>query len=302
MDGTNTAWPGATPISSNAFEHLLLDYADAAHKCAQHWASAEDDALKIHLGSRLRSHDAALRSALAAAERRAEEAEANLATATWTPSDDRVMELLVAEKDLASERAARESWERECNVANAERIRLHNEAENLSERLHQFEAAGFPDVATVLDRVETERAARERAEARLRETEVWHKAAVRERDLMREQMDEILRYEDIETPGPDENVASVVLAALEHLREARERAERERDEAALLVSALRARIPSMAPVSEVTRLESRLSRAVEALRVLLAAFLVLHRAYGTGDAEQWPEVQIARAVLAEVGK
>ena len=65
---------------------------------------------------------------------------------------------------FASERAARESWEREFNVANAERIRLHNEAENLAERLGQFEAAGCPNVATVLDRVETERAAREKAE------------------------------------------------------------------------------------------------------------------------------------------
>ena len=68
------------------------------------------------------------------------------------------------EAKLASERAARESWEREFNVANAERIRLHNEAENLAERLGQFEAAGCPNVATVLDRVETERAAREKAE------------------------------------------------------------------------------------------------------------------------------------------
>ena len=49
-------------LSGAAFEHLVLDYADSAHKCAQHWASAEDDALKVHLGSLLRSHDAALRS------------------------------------------------------------------------------------------------------------------------------------------------------------------------------------------------------------------------------------------------
>jgi len=49
-------------LSGAAFEYLVLDYADAAHKCAQHWASAEDDALKAHLGSRLRAHDAALRA------------------------------------------------------------------------------------------------------------------------------------------------------------------------------------------------------------------------------------------------
>ena len=49
-------------LSSVAHEHLILDYADAAHKCAQHWASAEDDALKVHLGSLLRAHDAALRA------------------------------------------------------------------------------------------------------------------------------------------------------------------------------------------------------------------------------------------------
>lgn len=71
---------------------------------------------------------------------------------------------------LASERAARESWEREFNVANAERIRLHNEVESLAERIGQFEAAGFPNVATVLDRVETERAARVAAERGLAET------------------------------------------------------------------------------------------------------------------------------------
>ena len=105
-----------------------------------------------------------LRDALARSESARREAEENLAAATWTPSDYRVMELLVAEQELASERVSRESWEREANTANAERIRLHNEAENLSERLHQFEAAGFPNVATVLDRVEAERAARERAE------------------------------------------------------------------------------------------------------------------------------------------
>ena len=132
------------------------------------------------------SSTAALRAALAAAERRAEEAEKSRDVAvaqvagrpTWDDlqfATDQVnaAELKAegerefrrrAESSLASERAARESWEREFNVANAERIRLHNEAENLSERLHQFEAAGFPNVATVLDRVEAERAARERAE------------------------------------------------------------------------------------------------------------------------------------------
>ena len=54
-----------------------------------------------------------LRDALARSESARREAEENLATATWTPSDDRVMELLVAEQELASERAARERAERE---------------------------------------------------------------------------------------------------------------------------------------------------------------------------------------------
>ena len=81
-----------------------------------------------------------------------------------TQRDAAKEQAFVAEKALASERAARESWERESNVANTERIRLHNEVENLVERIGQFEAAGFPNVATVLDRVESERAAREAAE------------------------------------------------------------------------------------------------------------------------------------------
>ena len=67
----------------------------------------------------------------------------------------------------ASERAARETWEHEFSVANMERLRLHNEVENLAERLGQFEAAGFPSVSVVLDRVESERAAREKVEAML---------------------------------------------------------------------------------------------------------------------------------------
>ena len=299
---------------------------------------------------------AALLDRLAAAERRAEEAEENPGRVwhEWRKRVERVFTVFAhevmpiaeaddhrkdpevvlpyleawferlneAENALASERAARESWEREFHVANAERIRLHNEAENFSERLGQFEAAGFPNVATVLDRVETERAARERAEARLRETEVWHKAAVRERDLMREQMDEILRYEDIETPGPDENVASVVLAALEHLREARERAERERDEAREEIarhprrctvdnkcepcrSEERAWEQADAAEARAEKAESSLSRAVEALLALKkeASWLgashphLAHYYYINGAT--WDQI---KAVLAEVGK
>ena len=241
------------------------------------------------------SRFAEMEQKLAAAERRAEEAEANLATATWTPSDDRVMELLVAEQELASERAAREAWEREVNAANAERIRLHNEAEDLSERLGQFEAAGFPDVASVLDRVETERAAREKAEFRLRETEGWHRAAVRERDLMREQMDEILGYEDIETPGPDENVASVVLAAMEHLREAREKAER---------AAQTWRELCDHRASDLDKQEALLARAEAALREIEAK--IGH--FADMDVPDFPlaliplAARIARAYFAEAGR
>ena len=89
------------------------------------------------------------------------------------------------ESALASERAASESWEREFNVANTERLRLHDEVENLAERISQFEAAGFPNVATVLDRVETERAARERAE--------------RERDAYRHEWNVSSRQQGAET-------------------------------------------------------------------------------------------------------
>lgn len=50
--------------------------------------------------------------------------------------------------------------------------------------------------------------------------------------------------------------------------------------------------------------ESRAARLREALEHLLKAFLMLHRACGTGSAEQWPEVEDARAALAaeEEGK
>ena len=207
-----------------------------------------------------------------------------------------------AENALASERAARESWEREFNVANAERIRLHNEAENFSERLGQFEAAGFPNVATVLDRVEAERAARERAE--------------RERDVLGENY------------------------SLE--MKARHAAERERDEAIRLVNARmekaerelylqidaaeRRAEQSKAEASEASeardlweqmhgRLESSLSRAVEALRPFAEYGRIKLNTGQTPQTGTWHAVAsregeaeltaehfaAARAVLAEIG-
>ena len=49
--------------------------------------------------------------------------------------------------------------------------------------------------------------------------------------------------------------------------------------------------------------ESRAARLLTALKQLLKAFLMLHRACGTGSAEQWPEVEDARAAIAaEEGK
>ena len=45
--------------------------------------------------------------------------------------------------------------------------------------------------------------------------------------------------------------------------------------------------------------ESRAERLLTVMQHLLKAFLTLHRAYGTGSAEQWPEVEDARAALAE---
>ena len=49
--------------------------------------------------------------------------------------------------------------------------------------------------------------------------------------------------------------------------------------------------------------ESRAARLLTALKHLLKAFLGLHRAYGTGSAAQWPEVEDARAAIAaEEGK
>jgi len=46
--------------------------------------------------------------------------------------------------------------------------------------------------------------------------------------------------------------------------------------------------------------ESRAERLLTVMQHLLKAFLTLHRACGTGSAEQWPEVEDARAALAEL--
>ena len=194
-------------------------------------------------------HEAAWAEKLAAAERRAEEAEKSRDVAvaqvagrpTWDDlqfATDQVnaAELKAegerefrrrAESSLASERAARESWEREFNVANAERIRLHNEAENLSERLHQFEAAGFPNVATVLDRVEAERAAREKAEKRLEESR--HTIAISWRDIVNSK-ELISLPSDVKGDTLADVLAFLLRERIEE-RAAREKAERERDEA-----------------------------------------------------------------------
>lgn len=82
-----------------------------------------------------------------------------------------------AERERDEARALAVSWEREFNVANHERLRLWDEAENLREHLDQFEAAGFPNVASVLDRIallsrarETDGAVREAAEVRKHRT------------------------------------------------------------------------------------------------------------------------------------
>lgn len=201
---------------------------------------------------------------------------------------------------------------------------MTNEIEDLKRRLAESEAA------------------RRRTEARLRETEGWHKAAIRERDLMREQMDQILSYEDIETPGPDENVAAVVLAALEHLREARERAEAERDEARraaicdvclgdplpgmrgcicggtgrLTDAALGLREEMVKADDRATAAESRLRDAVGALRPFAAYWQIKRQMVGTpkcdvmlgvhaslGNAEVTVEdFDRARSALARIGE
>ena len=145
-------------------------------------------------------------------------------------------------------------------------------------------------ILTLTERLASERAAREKAEFRLRETEGWHRAAVRERDLMREQMDEILGYEDIETPGPDENVASVVLAAMEHLREAREKAER---------AAQTWRELCDHRASDLDKQEALLARAEAALREIRDELGVPQPGYPAPVANA---ANIARAYFAEGGR
>ena len=51
--------------------------------------------------------------------------------------------------------------------------------------------------------------------------------------------------------------------------------------------------------SQLAAAESRAERLLTVMQHLLKAFLTLHRACGTGSAEQWPEVEDARAALAE---
>ena len=209
---------------------------------------------------------AALLDRLAAAERRAEEAEEacgrNRALAAST--------LL----DLDAERAARESWEREANAANAERIRLHNEAENFSERLGQFEAAGFPNVATVLDRVEAERAAREKAEKRLEESR--HTIAISWRDIVNSK-ELISLPSDVKGDTLADVLAFLLRERIEE-RAAREAAERELRLANERGSWFRVwaiietlgisggGCPDHLVVSHVERLRADLSRAATALR------------------------------------
>ena len=180
---------------------------------------------------------------------------------------------------LASERAARESWEREFNVANTERLRLHDEVENLVERIGQFEAAGFPNVSVVLDRVEADRAAREAAERELAE-------AIRPEDwfaLLREIAK--LDTEDGGWDGCDDATFSEQFDPWTTLRQ---------------------RVPVLRAA------ESRLSRATEALRPFVDP-----ESYSTAEEEcrlnpamdwcavhsfRWPcPVEAARAALAEIG-
>ena len=68
---------------------------------------------------------------------------------------------IAAERERDEARALAVSWEREFNVANHERLRLWDEAESFCEKLDQFEANGFPNVASVLDRIAALSRARE---------------------------------------------------------------------------------------------------------------------------------------------
>lgn len=120
-------------------------------------------------------------------------------------------------------------------------------------------------------------------------------------------------------------VKSILRAHDAALRAALAAAERERDEArraiesctpggsefvndpkacAAFITGARDRAHEMVKrgVVRAKAAESRAERLAEAMRELLAAFVCLHNAASTGDAEQWVEVQAARAVLAEVGK
>ena len=193
---------------------------------------------------------------LAAAERRAEEAE---------------RQVRVEQAAVRSERAARESWEREFNAANAERIRLHNEVERLAERIGQFEAAGFPNVATVLDRIEAERAARERAE--------------RERDEAKEALAD----------------AGTLMGRTISMSYCTAAEMPERDHTHALPSAM------LRVIRERDKAESSLSRAVEALREIDRR--TGHFGEAPPPPEWMPMLSLiawvgrtARAVLAEVGK
>ena len=79
-------------------------------------------------------------------------------------------------------------------------------------------------------------------------------------------------------------------AVLRDAEKARKEAERELARMSGWVGKLRAA-------------ESRAARLLTALKHILKAFLMLHRACGTGSAEQWPEVEDARAAIAaEEGK
>ena len=100
-----------------------------------------------------------LRAALAAAENRAEEAERE-------------------NKALRNERAAlvylAEQRGAAYDIEQGLRIAAEAERDRLRERLDQFEAAGFPNVATVLDRVTAAEVRLSRAVEALREAEAHH--------------------------------------------------------------------------------------------------------------------------------
>ena len=226
-----------------------------------------------------------------------------------------------AERDLAASRslqegtaallgaAERRAEESEAKLADEERQR----GEALTRICAEFNVTSSLQLASLAERddettidlviklIRSSFSARERAEARLRETEAWHKAAVRERDLMREQMDEILRYEDIEMPGPDENVASVVLAALEHLREARVAAERElasltTDRDSWVEQADQRATEAVEYLRRATAAESRLSRATTALRE------IDQKTGHFGEAPPPPEWMPMLSLIAWVGR